>query len=175
MPPFHHAATLRRQFASRLSLFLLLAGVVGCSKEIGDPCRLSVDCGVQGDRTCDTSQAGGYCTQVGCTKNGCPDEAGCFLFRPRLPGCGYDDREPARTSIPYCMYSCDSDSDCRDGYVCADVTQEPWRAVLLDDEEPNPKVCITPATRIERASDEDAAICQPTVPGADLAGDAGSP
>lgn len=165
--------TIRRRLVW-CGLLLTMAPLWGCSKEIGDPCVLSVDCGIQNNRTCDTSQTGGYCTQGGCTANACPDEAGCFLFEPRVPGCSYDDREAARNSRAYCMRSCDDDGDCRVGYVCADVTQEPWRAVLLDDEEPNPRACIAPASFDEGSRNEDAPICQPTVVGGDLVDAGGS-
>lgn len=160
---------------SRFSLaaVALLVSLVcfGCSKKIGDPCTLSADCGIQNNRQCDTAQLGGYCTQIGCTADGCPKEAACFLFQPRLSGCAYDDREPARTSRSFCMRSCRSDSNCRNGYVCEDVTQDPWRAVLLDVEELKPKACIVPATFADTAGVSDTAdepaICNPLGPAFD--------
>ncbi len=147
----------------------------GCSRKIGDPCTISADCGLTSNRQCDTSQLGGYCTQIGCTANGCPGEAACFLFGPRIRGCTYDDRETARTSRSFCMLSCDADNDCRDGYVCADVTAEPWTAVLLDTLEVKPKACIVPATFITAGALEDTepAVCAPTGSAA-ASGDAGA-
>lgn len=145
-------------------LGLLLFAVAGCSRKIGDPCTLSADCGIQNNRQCDTAQQGGYCTQIGCTADGCPDEAACFLFAPRVSGCSYEDREAARTSRSFCMLSCDDDGDCRTGYVCADVTQEPWTAVLLDTEDPQPKACIVPATFAKggvQTENEEPPICRP--------------
>ncbi len=137
-------------FTSRLTAaalaLSLLAVLGGCSRQIGDACTISADCGVTSNRQCDNSQLGGYCTQIGCTADGCPSEAACFLFRPRLGGCSYDDREPARQSLSFCMKSCEDDGECRPGYVCADVTQEPWTAVLLDTEAFEPKACIVPAS-----------------------------
>jgi hypothetical protein len=164
---------LRWRFAAFAVVLASVALVGGCSKKIGDPCTLSADCGVSDNRQCDTAQLGGYCTQIGCTADGCPSEAACFLFGPRLGGCTYDDREPARTSRSFCMHSCSSDSNCRAGYVCADVTQEPWTAVLLDVEEIKPKACIVPATFAEGGSTDTAepAICSPVGPTADAGGE----
>lgn len=163
---FALTSRLRCALAAASFTFLALTQV-GCSKKIGDPCTLAADCGIQNNRQCDTAQSGGYCTQIGCSADGCPDEAACFLFGPRIPGCSYDDREPARTSRPFCMRSCDGDGDCRVGYVCADVTQEPWSAVLLDVEELKPKACIVPATFAEGGptDNEEPAICKPVAPG----------
>jgi len=157
---------------------VVLLSQVGCSRKIGDPCTLAADCGIQNNRQCDTAQLGGYCTQIGCTADGCPDEAACFLFAPRLAGCSYDDREPARTSRSFCMRSCDDTADCRDGYVCADVTAEPWTAVLLDTEERKPKACIVPATFAEggvQTESEEPPICRRVDGGAgSTASDAGT-
>lgn len=73
----------------RLSLPSLLFGLaifpaflVGCGKEIGDPCRTSIDCSINGDRTCDISQPGGYCTVEGCDERSCPNESTCVRFFP---------------------------------------------------------------------------------------------
>lgn len=171
--------TCSSTFWLRVALVLTAAASWGCSRKIGDACQLSVDCGIQNNRVCiDTDPGvGGYCTQIGCTSNGCPDEAACFLFRPRVPGCAYDDREPARTARAFCMLSCEEDNDCRPGYVCADLTDEPWRTVLLDDEDPNPRACIRPASYelggLQDEADEPP-ICAETVPGTDAVADAGT-
>lgn len=80
-----------------------------CTPSVGDECQSSVDCSVNGDRVCDLSFPGGYCTVFGCDQDTCPDEAVCVEFRfltPRL----------AETS---CMARCESNDDCRDGYDCA--------------------------------------------------------
>lgn len=157
-------STLRLLLRSSL-LAALLVGQVGCSKKIGDACTLAADCGIQNNRQCDTAQQGGYCTQIGCTADGCPSEAACFLFGSRLSGCDYQDREAARTSRSFCMLSCESDSDCRVDYVCADMTGAPWLAVLLDTEELKPKACIFPATFREGgvSGAEEPDICKPVV------------
>ncbi len=120
------------------ALALLLSG---CTPEIGDKCTLSTDCSIRGDRFCDTSQPDGYCTIPGCRGSGCPDKAGCILFRGSVPGCQYDDRAQARTGRSFCMAACESDDDCRDGYVCRDPRQPPWKAIIQDDVQEQ-KVCL---------------------------------
>ena len=116
-------------FGRRPSLTLALASVamllfaVGCSPSIGDSCGGSTDCDINGTRICDRAQPGGYCTIQGCDVGTCPDGEGtCVQFRSDVP----------RLTDSYCMYSCDSDSDCRDdeGYRC--LSGEQVGAVILD-------------------------------------------
>ncbi len=116
----------------------LLGLVAACTPEIGDRCRVSTDCSVQGDRLCDVSQPGGYCTQLNCSGNKCADEAACILFGSALPGCGFDDRSGpsgSRVARSFCMAACESNSDCRPEYVCADPRGYPWNAIILDDDQ----------------------------------------
>jgi hypothetical protein len=116
----------------------ILAGFVACTPEIGDKCQVSTDCSIRGDRLCDISQPGGYCTQLNCSRNSCPDEASCVLFNSAVPGCGYDDRSGpfgSRVARSFCMAKCESNGDCRDGYVCADPRTYPWNAAILDDDQ----------------------------------------
>src|SRR5690606_30776275 len=82
--------------------------VVACTPEIGDKCQVSTDCSIRGDRLCDVSQPGGYCTQLNCRGDGCADEAACVLFNSAVPGCGYDDRAGpfgSRVARSFCMGS----------------------------------------------------------------------
>lgn len=121
-----------------------LAAIASCTPEIGDKCQVSTDCSIRGDRLCDTSQPGGYCTQLNCRGNGCADEAACVLFNSALPGCTYDDRSGpfgSRVARSFCMAQCESNGDCRDGYVCADPRTYPWNAVILDDNQ-NRRACL---------------------------------
>src|SRR5688572_3925358 len=126
-----------------LMRFVLIALVAaGCSKEIGDECVVSSDCSPSGDRFCDTSSRGGYCTVQGCDFNTCPDEAVCVRFftgsfqnkmcDPTLPrdsnGCTLDELcslvgncVPRSSEIRFCMKKCDSDGDCRERYECRDL------------------------------------------------------
>jgi len=82
---------------------VLLGGLFffGCAAEVGDECSTNTDCGTE--LFCDSSMAGGYCTRSPCETNQCPEEAVCIRF---------DDNST------YCMKRCDSDGDCRGGYVC---------------------------------------------------------
>ncbi len=148
-------------FASLAALLVLGALALGCTPSIGDKCALSTDCSLQGERLCDTSQPGGYCTVLNCTGNLCPDKAACVLFHPNLQGCSYDDRHPSRTGRTFCMAQCSSDSDCRGGYVCADPRATPWNAVILDDDQ-GQRICIAAPgpTSSTPGGDTDPPVCQ---------------
>ena len=131
----------------RIALFALsLVLAVGCRPQIGDECVGSVDCSQQGDRLCDTSQPGGYCTAFNCEPDACPEgEAVCVAFGLELdPACqsqGYDPRW-SRFERTFCMAVCEEDADCRDGYVC--LAPSDRAAVSIDDENElkNSKVCF---------------------------------
>lgn len=125
-------------------LLLLLLGAA-CGKEIGDPCVISSDCSPNGDRQCDLSSKGGYCTVQGCDYDTCPEEAACIRFftgsftnRPCDPAtedrstdaCTFDELcslvgncVPRSSEVRFCMKTCDSDGDCRDGYECRDLAK----------------------------------------------------
>jgi hypothetical protein len=147
---------LRATFA-----LLLLLGTAACGDEIGDECSLSTDCATDGSRICDTSSPGGYCTILGCDFDTCPDEAVCVRFfsigetnrtcEPRGSGdeCTADEVctlsgfcAPRTAEVHFCMKTCSSRGDCRDGYECRDeqLMQEnggepvppPGEAVSLD-------------------------------------------
>ena len=94
---------------------LLLLGLAGsCAPPaIGDPCEDSIDCDIQGKRYCDLTQPKGYCTLEGCEKSTCPEDSVCVMFRPK----------PDRLASTWCMATCDSKSDCRDGYSCKQADQ----------------------------------------------------
>lgn len=159
--------TLSR-FELLTALALTAVALTGCTPELGDKCVLSTDCSLRGDRTCDTSQPGGYCTIRDCRANTCPDDGACVLFEPAIPGCGFDDRSPSRVGRAYCMAACESDSDCRGGdYICANPKESPWFAVVLDDNTTK-RVCVirpsTPDAGMSRAPD--APVCSPISPDA---------
>jgi hypothetical protein len=122
-----------------LSFALLAISAAACGKEIGDECTTNVDCSQDGDRDCDLSQPGGYCTINGCDEQYCPSEAVCirvFPYELKTPDnvCAQDgdcasDRlclpdVPSGFCVPraserrFCAKSCSSNDDCRDGYVC---------------------------------------------------------
>ncbi len=115
---------------------------IGCGSEIGDSCSTSSDCSPDGDRICDVSSLDGYCTIQGCDYDSCPGEATCVRFftgtfdnRVCDPlaedvsqdKCGPDEVctiagtcAPRTNEVRYCMKTCSSRSDCRDGYECRD-------------------------------------------------------
>jgi hypothetical protein len=143
-----------------------------CAPSIGGSCTQSSDCSVQGNRACDSSQPGGYCTVINCTPNSCPDNAVCTTFGTSLPGCFYNDYDaPSRTARSLCMAHCSQDSDCRqnDGYVCRDPRQPPWSAAIVDSNQ-SQKVCIVPSTQPQVPS-----IMQPAACGGGDAGDGAAP
>lgn len=131
-------------------VMLLGVAAAGCGSEIGDECIVSSDCSPNGDRQCDSSSKGGYCTIQGCDVGTCPEEATCVRFftgsfsnRPCDPqtenlttdDCSFDETcsiantaatnsagncVPRSSEIRFCMRTCESESDCRDGYECRD-------------------------------------------------------
>lgn len=162
---------MSRLVQTALALAFGLAGLTGCTPSIGDKCVLSTDCSLRGDRTCDTSQPGGYCTIRDCRGNTCPDDGACVLYEPTVPGCGFDDQAPSRVGRGYCMARCENDGDCRSGYVCADPKAAPWFAVVLDDDL-SKRVCIWPASVASTATATASAATPPPVCGS-VAPDAG--
>lgn len=130
----------------------LLAGALalGCTPKIGDECSVSTNCSATGDRLCDTTQPGGYCTLFNCEPGTCPADSVCINFGTTLaagPGC-----TPSQGNSPYqrsfCMANCSGTSDCRPGYECLDLsgseaskTSFPTLGAVLADSSGNGKVC----------------------------------
>ena len=170
----------RDSFARVRTLFrwMVIGGLVaGCKSEIGDQCVLSTDCSTRGDRLCDTSQPGGYCTQFNCSTNSCPDNALCVLFNSNVPGCGYDDRAGkygSRIARAFCVASCDTNEDCRGGYACVDPKLPPWNGLVQDTNQVK-RSCMVLPTDYNLDGGVDAAgrdtrnrpICGPTAPDVD--------
>ncbi|HEU0030780.1 MAG TPA: hypothetical protein VFQ53_09105 [Kofleriaceae bacterium] len=122
----------------------ILVAASACGSEIGDECIVSSDCSPNGDRQCDISSKQGYCTIQGCDINTCPEEAVCVRFftgnfsniacdplteNISTDNCSFDELcslvgrcVPRSSEVRYCMRTCDSSSDCRDGYECRDLT-----------------------------------------------------
>ena len=125
---------------------LLLAGsILGCNPKIGDDCSTSTDCSISGDRLCDTTQPGGYCTIFNCEPDTCPEESQCIAFDTELdPACA--DQRWARFERTFCMRRCKDNGDCRSGYVCFNMnsTPNPWGARVADLDPEGTKVCIAP-------------------------------
>src|SRR5882724_5561551 len=109
-------------------VFGAMALAVGCSPKIGDKCTVSTDCSATGDRLCDITEPGGYCTVFNCEPDNCPDDAACINFgatlslgtpNTTLPGCTVSQGDsPYQRS--FCMASCATGGDCRGGYQCLD-------------------------------------------------------
>ena len=112
---FHRADAILR-------LLVVTAGVwaMGCQPKIGDDCETAIDCSTLGDRLCDTSQPGGYCTVFNCEPDTCDDEAVCVAFDTELdPACqSVNDGRYGRFGRTFCMRKCKDDGDCRDQYRC---------------------------------------------------------
>jgi hypothetical protein len=143
---------MRAPMGYRLVLLVLCAlGAVAasaCGKEIGDSCILGSDCSPNGDRVClcsycsgaiQTDANRGYCTVLGCDVSTCPQEAACVRFftgsfENRMctvqADCSLDELcainghcVPRASEVRYCMKTCSSNGDCRDGYECRDLAK----------------------------------------------------
>jgi hypothetical protein len=148
---------------------LAMAGfLAACTPEIGDKCNASTDCSTRGDRLCDTSQPGGYCTILNCRGGSCADDAICVLFGSAVPGCGYDDRSGtfgSRIARSFCMAQCGSNGDCREGYVCADPRSYPWNAVILENDQSRRSCLPSPLEGLDAGPPTSGAlVCGPAAP-----------
>ncbi|MBN1612170.1 MAG: hypothetical protein JW940_36400 [Polyangiaceae bacterium] len=147
-------------------LCLCVAIAAGCQPEIGDSCHISDDCSQQGDRLCDTTQPGGYCTKFNCEPDACPEEATCVAFtRASLQSSACDNSPTALAGRrTFCMRRCKKDSDCRSGYECGDVGEpsNDWGASVVDQERAGRRVCIVPVQTVAVKGGEDA-VCFGTV------------
>lgn len=156
-----------------LLLPLLLALAAGCKPKIGDECKLSTDCSAAGDRLCDITAPGGYCTVYNCEPGACPeDESLCVEFgAQRSPAAACQDLQaPSPYARTFCMATCESNADCRDGYVCENLSNDnPWDALLIDLDRGD-KACMVPVSTMEfMESDDDGfgAACQAELPSPD--------
>jgi hypothetical protein len=164
-------ASLRRRprLVELVASLALGAALAGCTPSIGDACSFATECSARGDRQCDTTQPGGYCTIANCGRGTCPEGAVCVLFGAREPGCSTNDRESQRLGKAYCMAACASAGDCRGGYTCTSPTRLPWAGALLDDD-PNATVCLALPTVSEAdagapaGADAGAPVCAPAGP-----------
>jgi hypothetical protein len=135
----------------------------GCKPKIGDSCSLSTDCSASGDRLCDITQPGGYCTIAGCSAGSCPGEAICVAFQSsvsRGAAC-YDPQDTPRLQRTYCLRKCGNDDDCRGGYDCLDLgaADNPWGSQVLERGRVNGHVCAVPHSALPVPANVEAAVC----------------
>lgn len=84
-------------------------GSVACESKVGDPCVTSTQCAP--GQICDIKSKEGYCTLRDCEDDICPSGSICVTFENL-------DR--------YCMATCQTTDDCRDGYMCdTEISTEP--------------------------------------------------
>jgi hypothetical protein len=123
-------------------------GALACTPSIGDKCTTSTNCSIRGDRLCDTSQPGGYCTVFNCEPGTCPEEAQCVAFNRVLDPVCTDPRQWPRFERTFCMKRCEDNGDCRGGYACIDMASQPnpWGAYVVDFDPSGTAVCIPPFT-----------------------------
>lgn len=176
------------RLAEKLLLLVAIAAAhAGCKPKIGDDCKISTDCSAAGDRLCDITAPGGYCTIFSCEPGTCPEgESLCVEFgEQRSPLCA-DRATPSPYARTFCMATCDSDSDCRSGYVCVDIPKllpdgsrggDPWGATLIDTDRGN-KGCLVPITSAaplgEGGAPDEPGVCKAQYgPTSDGAGGAG--
>lgn len=142
-------------------MLALVCGLYGCKPEIGDECSVSTDCSNAGERLCDTTLPGGYCTIFNCEPGTCPDEAVCVAFKNSPSSVCPDPQSGDRLRRTFCMRSCEGNGDCRSGYQCIDLGREnPWKATIAEYGDVSGKVCIVAfgAAPVSSASTD---ICEP--------------
>jgi hypothetical protein len=146
-----------------VAALLSALGAVGCKPEIGDECDVSTDCSNTGDRLCDTTQPGGYCTIFNCEPGSCPEEAICVAFKTDISQSCSDPQGGIRLQRTFCMKSCDENDDCRGGYECINIKNpdNPWGANIIENGSVNGKVCIVPHQGITLPSGDAAVSEQP--------------
>lgn len=128
----------------RLSVICLaVLSAFGCTSKIGDGCKSSSDCSVNGERVCDLAQPGGYCTILGCDPDTCPGSSLCVEWRFM----------PSRTAETWCMKACNGDNNCRRDYRCA-MADQISQADGLDGGVPNANDAAVPEEdRVARVID----------------------
>ena len=138
-----------------LLVVALLTVAFGCKPKVGDDCRISTDCSAAGDRLCDITEPGGYCTVFNCEPGTCPeDESLCVEFgseRSPVAAC-QDPQSPSPYARSFCMATCDANSDCRSGYSCEDLSRDgnEWGAVLIDHDRGH-KACVVKPQPVDAA------------------------
>jgi len=153
------------RLAEKMLLLLALAALaVACKPNIGDDCQVSTDCSAAGDRLCDITSPGGYCTVFNCEPGSCPeDESLCVQFaaeRSPVESCR-NDPSPSPYARTFCMATCENDDDCRAGYTCADVSNEDnaWGALLVDRDRGS-RACLVKVNARPVDTEKSAEVCR---------------
>ncbi len=161
------APPMLRIEAWHLAVALSALAAVGCKPEIGDECTVSSDCSAAGDRLCDNTQPGGYCTIFNCEPGTCPEEAICVGFNSSIstvPACINPQRR-SRYDETYCVRNCEEDDDCRGGYACVDLANpalNPGRAVVVENGTVDARVCLVPYSVAPVPPDRSSEVCTGT-------------
>ncbi len=121
-------ALMARERALLTALSALLLCLPGCRAKVGSACKVSTDCSLRGDRTCDLSflvnkdgypdpDGKGECIVEGCSPTSCPREAVCVqVYSTEFLSVACDPEEEDRTRS-----ECGPDEICLPEGVCADV------------------------------------------------------
>lgn len=127
----------------RWALAIALA-LLGCQPDIGDSCSTNADCSLTGDRLCDPTSPGGYCTQFNCLPGKCPDEAACVGFYSAFSSACENTLPEQRFERSFCMKKCSSEGDCREseGYKCQSPPPEVNAVILESGEAATTRVCM---------------------------------
>ncbi len=168
----------------RLALLIsCLVALAACQPKVGDSCDVDSDCSRTGERICDSTQPGGYCTVFGCDPTSCPDdESVCISFGNVMTTAGGCDGSGSVSPYArnFCMARCGGDGDCRGGYVCVDMAAEnPWGADVVTSDPGSTKVCVRPYSGAPLPNGQPSEYCTntstPTLPsfGGASAGGAG--
>ncbi len=156
--------------------FVFSAFLSGCLPKIGDDCITDRDCSAQGDRTCDNTQDGGYCTIVDCDATLCPEkESLCVSFNTSRSNQGAcrNPSQPSPHRRNFCMAICKSSDDCRGGYACVDLREANiWSATVVSKDPQGGKVCMLAQSHPDIPEDRADDFCSVTE-GAGGAGGAG--
>lgn len=150
------------------TLSLLVAS--GCGKSIGDSCKSVNECiTTDTNRLCLTQDGegfpGGYCTKFNCGgSNVCPEEAACVAYRYTLSGAGGGECSEvtslSRLQRTYCMFRCDNNDDCRDGYVCLSADGENPLGATIIDEHAGAKICTLAYDQPANPPERESEVCE---------------
>lgn len=94
-----------------LAVTLVGCGEGGTAAGVGSSCTDGAACPDRPATACIARWPGGYCTEIDCKLGSCPGGSRC------VTGISF----PNVSLDKFCLVSCSTDRDCRDGYRCATV------------------------------------------------------